>query len=247
MPTKKAVCTSECTRSITCAGTRKRPWEDEVGVVAAAGRGKNVRLVVYGVGAVFRQLLPSPLPLIPSIRGVYKEPEPIDHTDWVECARPLFSMLSVAGGSLAMAVLGAQLQIGNQCCCDTRGVCVRSKADGVKTRCAAQCGLYVACVRTHMHMDTHAHAHTCTTYMHMHMRMRCACTCHVHAAVARATAVCFLRCECLRGRGVGRQRDPSHRWGARCSSHGCPAVFRGSQQVPQTIDEHLHIIRYGLC
>ena len=33
----------------------------------------------------------------------------------------------------------------------------------------------------------------------------------------------------------------------RCSSHGCPAVFRGSQQVPQTIDEHLHIIRYGLC
>jgi hypothetical protein len=36
--------------------------------------------------------------------------------------------------------------------------------------------------------------------------------------VARATAVCFLRCECLRGRGVGRPRDPSHRWGARCSS-----------------------------
>ena len=52
-------------------------------------------------------------------------------------------------------------------------------------------------------------------------------------AVARATAVCFLRCECLIGRGVGRPRDPSHRWGARCSSHGCPAVFRGSQQVPQ--------------
>ena len=52
-------------------------------------------------------------------------------------------------------------------------------------------------------------------------------------AVARATAVCFLRCECLRGRGVSRPRDPSHRWGARCSSHGCPAVFRGSQQVPQ--------------
>ena len=37
-------------------------------------------------------------------------------------------------------------------------------------------------------------------------------------AVARATAVCFLRCECLRGRGVSRPRDPSHRWGARCSS-----------------------------
>ena len=52
-------------------------------------------------------------------------------------------------------------------------------------------------------------------------------------AVARATAVCFLRCECLRGRGVSRLRDPSHRWGARCSSHGCPAFFRGSQQVPQ--------------
>jgi hypothetical protein len=34
-------------------------------------------------------------------------------------------------------------------------------------------------------------------------------------AVARATAVCFLRCECLRGRGVGRPRDPSHRWDAR--------------------------------
>jgi hypothetical protein len=50
-------------------------------------------------------------------------------------------------------------------------------------------------------------------------------------AIARATAVCFLRCECLIGRGVGRPRDPSHRWGARCSSHGCPAVFRGSQQV----------------
>ena len=27
-------------------------------------------------------------------------------------------------------------------------------------------------------------------------------------AVARATAVCFLRCECLRGRDVGRPRDP---------------------------------------
>jgi hypothetical protein len=39
-------------------------------------------------------------------------------------------------------------------------------------------------------------------------------------AVARATAVCFLKCECLRGRGVGRPRDPSRRWGARCSS-GC--------------------------
>ena len=52
-------------------------------------------------------------------------------------------------------------------------------------------------------------------------------------AVARATAVCFLRCECLRGRGVSRPRDPSRRWGARFSSHGCPAVFRGSQQVPQ--------------
>jgi hypothetical protein len=37
-------------------------------------------------------------------------------------------------------------------------------------------------------------------------------------AVARATAVCFLRCECLRGRGAGLPRDPSHRWGARCSS-----------------------------
>ena len=36
-------------------------------------------------------------------------------------------------------------------------------------------------------------------------------------AVARATAVCFLRCECLRGRGVSRPRDPSHRWGAKCS------------------------------
>jgi len=49
-------------------------------------------------------------------------------------------------------------------------------------------------------------------------------------AVAQATAVCFLRCECLRGREVGRPRDPSHRWGARCSSHGCPAVFRGLGQ-----------------
>ena len=37
-------------------------------------------------------------------------------------------------------------------------------------------------------------------------------------AVARATVVCFLRCECLRGRDVGRPRDPSRRWGARCSS-----------------------------
>jgi len=36
-------------------------------------------------------------------------------------------------------------------------------------------------------------------------------------AVARATAVCFLRCECLRGRGAGRPRDPSHSWGAKCS------------------------------
>ena len=36
-------------------------------------------------------------------------------------------------------------------------------------------------------------------------------------AVARATVVCFLRCECLRGRDVGRPRDPSRRWGARCS------------------------------
>ena len=109
-------------------GDEKAPlWEDEVGVVVAAGgRGKHVRLVVDGVRAVVRQLRPS-------IRGVYKEPEPIDHTDWVECARPLFSMLSVAGGSLAMAVRGAHLQIGNQCCCDTRGVCVRSKADGVPT------------------------------------------------------------------------------------------------------------------
>jgi hypothetical protein len=35
-------------------------------------------------------------------------------------------------------------------------------------------------------------------------------------AVARATAVCFLRCECLRGRDVGRPRDPSRRLGARC-------------------------------
>jgi len=31
----------------------------------------------------------------------------------------------------------------------------------------------------------------------------------------------------------GPKPNPSHRWGARCSSHGCPAVFRGSQQVPQ--------------
>ena len=35
-------------------------------------------------------------------------------------------------------------------------------------------------------------------------------------AVARATVVCFLRCECLRGRDVGRPRDPSRRLGARC-------------------------------
>jgi hypothetical protein len=68
-------------------------------------------------------------------------------------------------------------------------------------------------------------------------------------AVARATVVCFLRCECLRGRDVGRPRDPSRRWGARCSSgrvnleNGASVRLCGPYWEPlktdgQSCDEH---------
>ena len=69
-------------------------------------------------------------------------------------------------------------------------------------------------------------------------------------AVARATAVCFLRCECLRGREIGLLRDPSRRWGAKCSPGRdnlenrasvrlCGTCWEPLKTAGQPCDEHL--------